>query len=125
MIVEFVFFFQAEDGIRDYKVTGVQTCALPICPPALVRRRLDLTREIGSGEPERFHELQRGGIAHIPLARVLARLFQFVAALLNARVVVDQPFTSVTHVRARLLYSAILDRVPLSIRTDLRRVVRP
>src|SRR5256885_10492619 len=32
-IVEYVilfFFFQAEDGIRDYKVTGVQTCALPI-----------------------------------------------------------------------------------------------
>src|ERR1039457_7574193 len=27
----FFFFFQAEDGIRDYKVTGVQTCALPIC----------------------------------------------------------------------------------------------
>ena len=26
------FFFQAEDGIRDYKVTGVQTCALPIYP---------------------------------------------------------------------------------------------
>src|SRR5256885_111616 len=28
------FFFQAEDGIRDYKVTGVQTCALPICMEA-------------------------------------------------------------------------------------------
>src|SRR5256885_8089393 len=27
---ELVVFFQAEDGIRDYKVTGVQTCALPI-----------------------------------------------------------------------------------------------
>src|SRR5688500_20394663 len=26
----FMFFFQAEDGIRDYKVTGLQTCALPI-----------------------------------------------------------------------------------------------
>src|SRR5690606_40409283 len=25
------FFFQAEDGIRDFHVTGVQTCALPIC----------------------------------------------------------------------------------------------
>src|SRR5690606_40969116 len=25
-----VFFFQAEDGIRDFHVTGVQTCALPI-----------------------------------------------------------------------------------------------
>src|SRR6266446_2101358 len=30
----FFFFFQAEDGIRDYKVTGVQTCALPICKPS-------------------------------------------------------------------------------------------
>src|SRR5260370_8653513 len=28
--VDFVFFFQAEDGIRDSSVTGVQTCALPI-----------------------------------------------------------------------------------------------
>src|SRR3989442_6388581 len=27
----FYFFFQAEDGIRDADVTGVQTCALPIC----------------------------------------------------------------------------------------------
>src|SRR2546430_17316925 len=31
--LEFIFFFQAEDGIRDLTVTGVQTCALPIsCP---------------------------------------------------------------------------------------------
>src|SRR2546430_6695575 len=28
--VDFFFFFQAEDGIRDLTVTGVQTCALPI-----------------------------------------------------------------------------------------------
>src|SRR2546422_7318723 len=27
-----LFFFQAEDGIRDVAVTGVQTCALPISP---------------------------------------------------------------------------------------------
>src|SRR5437016_2429557 len=27
------FFFQAEDGIRDWSVTGVQTCALPISSP--------------------------------------------------------------------------------------------
>src|SRR5437016_11950632 len=27
----FFFFFQSEDGIRDWSVTGVQTCALPIC----------------------------------------------------------------------------------------------
>src|SRR5205823_11091850 len=31
------FFFQAEDGIRDKLVTGVQTCALPICPAEAAR----------------------------------------------------------------------------------------
>src|SRR5205807_3441158 len=54
------FFFQAEDGIRDYKVTGVQTCALPIyflnaregrCAPEqrgrdrLWRHRTDIARQ--------------------------------------------------------------------------------
>src|SRR5690606_39879072 len=36
-----IFFFQAEDGIRDFHVTGVQTCALPIweaLPAALEER---------------------------------------------------------------------------------------
>src|SRR5207302_6611426 len=32
------FFFQAEDGIRDFHVTGVQTCALPIYPGVTVRQ---------------------------------------------------------------------------------------
>ena len=32
----FFFFFQAEDGIRDDLVTGVQTCALPISPQHLL-----------------------------------------------------------------------------------------
>src|SRR5690349_24594193 len=31
--MNFLFFFQAEDGIRDLYVTGVQTCALPISRP--------------------------------------------------------------------------------------------
>src|SRR3989475_10844563 len=34
MCVVFFFFFQAEDGIRDLTVTGVQTCALPILTPS-------------------------------------------------------------------------------------------
>src|SRR5205823_9868623 len=37
----FFFFFQAEDGIRDKLVTGVQTCALPIFERDLRRQRLD------------------------------------------------------------------------------------
>src|SRR5256885_4211356 len=44
-----VFFFQAEDGIRDYKVTGVQTCALPISVQVL-RPAADLSPDSGAGE---------------------------------------------------------------------------
>src|SRR6266511_2139884 len=33
------FFFQAEDGIRDFHVTGVQTCALPILPRSSAEAR--------------------------------------------------------------------------------------
>src|SRR5437016_7353972 len=39
-VVYFFFFFQAEDGIRDWSVTGVQTCALPI----LVHKSRDARR---------------------------------------------------------------------------------
>src|SRR2546427_5997076 len=39
VVVLFFFFFQAEDGIRDLTVTGVQTCALPI---SLVGHLLEL-----------------------------------------------------------------------------------
>src|SRR2546426_7280265 len=48
------FFFQAEDGIRDYKVTGVQTCALPIYlrrsgAPGQAARLTSGTRHPGAG----------------------------------------------------------------------------
>src|SRR5256885_8844525 len=42
------FFFQAEDGIRDYKVTGVQTCALPISDEGDFLRRRHLQHSQGS-----------------------------------------------------------------------------
>src|SRR5215217_9400493 len=43
LVLLFCFFFQAEDGIRDIGVTGVQTCALPIWRPgpSYWRRRRD------------------------------------------------------------------------------------
>src|SRR5690625_7081224 len=43
------FFFQAEDGIRDGHVTGVQTCALPISAPdplALMHHRVQLAAQV-------------------------------------------------------------------------------
>src|SRR5205823_11424271 len=41
-------FFQAEDGIRDKLVTGVQTCALPILITMAICRRWVLNRNCGS-----------------------------------------------------------------------------
>src|SRR6476661_10398529 len=55
----FCFFFQAEDGIRDSSVTGVQTCALPICSHALRRVEtwrgfaIRLRRDCGRSEERR------------------------------------------------------------------------
>src|SRR2546426_2257173 len=53
--MELLFFFQAEDGIRDYKVTGVQTCALPISGrgPAVPRGDADGGAARGEGGRER------------------------------------------------------------------------
>src|SRR5260370_4346437 len=52
------FFFQAEDGIRDSSVTGVQTCALPILPILLpsVSHRITL----GSDDERRWQSMQIG-----------------------------------------------------------------
>src|SRR5260221_6226062 len=48
----FLFFFQAEDGIRDHCVTGVQTCALPISP-ALLHLTLYGPQEM-TGAPQQY-----------------------------------------------------------------------
>src|SRR3989475_11619492 len=59
----FFFFFQAEDGIRDLTVTGVQTCALPISETAPTRRvgRRDRPRGgSGIGAPARLWPACRG-----------------------------------------------------------------
>src|SRR2546429_2989499 len=80
----FFFFFQAEDGIRDVAVTGVQTCALPISSftptlqpdtarlpvqsvPVTIRQRHDVAfRQPGgreaSHEPSPTENKHRGGI---------------------------------------------------------------
>src|SRR2546421_9350315 len=45
-----LFFFQAEDGIRDLIVTGVQTCALPISQPRAKRRGCDISAPAAANE---------------------------------------------------------------------------
>src|SRR5207248_6519396 len=60
------FFFQAEDGIRDRTVTGVQTCALPI-----LAKRVNLLREaLGDNAQEPYY-----------IAGVRSRGYRLVAAV--------------------------------------------
>src|SRR3989449_3198059 len=67
MFSSLFFFFQAEDGIRDVAVTGVQTCALPICHRARAHPRCpdsDLGRtDDGSGRGERSEGARSVGSA--------------------------------------------------------------
>src|SRR5689334_24542618 len=79
------FFFQAEDGIRDGTVTGVQTCALPICarashpdawkPGALRGRGIDIGGHTEIDDEWRGHRgsvepCERGGVEHRLAAQI-------------------------------------------------------
>src|SRR5256885_7623197 len=57
-ILAVCFFFQAEDGIRDYKVTGVQTCALPISSKAGLKEN-DVVTEINGQRVEGSAQFRR------------------------------------------------------------------
>src|SRR5687767_10663244 len=63
---DFCFFFQAEDGIRDKLVTGVQTCALPICARL---GRLDLDGGQHRGLRVAKHVSIRAVVVHMERAR--------------------------------------------------------
>src|SRR6267143_7300372 len=57
------FFFQAEDGIRDGTVTGVQTCALPICITWRVEVPMSVARAVLQGRPT--GDLRGGMVAEL------------------------------------------------------------
>src|SRR2546430_12824551 len=63
-----VFFFQAEDGIRDLTVTGVQTCALPILVIVVPRLGEAVAPDgsLAAAERERLRAYVRGRVANRP-----------------------------------------------------------
>src|SRR5438876_11486919 len=65
MCTSFFFFFQAEDGIRDGRVTGVQTCALPISEPLHQQLYRQIRDELRSGNFSRSS-------SRLPSSRALA-----------------------------------------------------
>src|SRR5215213_11027160 len=75
----FFFFFQAEDGIRDWSVTGVQTCALPISWQAgawvegLLAIDVDATLITAHSDKQGAAGTYKGGFGFHPLAAWLDR----------------------------------------------------
>src|SRR5687767_15218726 len=69
-VIFFSFFFQAEDGIRDKLVTGVQTCALPIFPPD-AKRSVPQAPEPAPNLPRRVERNRRQRGEHASADRVL------------------------------------------------------
>src|SRR5690348_17673933 len=65
-----VFFFQAEDGIRDGRVTGVQTCALPIYPSRSYNP-LFLYGGVGMGKTHLMHAIGRALMSNSVGMRIL------------------------------------------------------
>src|SRR5260370_20058124 len=63
---EYYFFFQAEDGIRDSSVTGVQTCALPIFMSSNPHPILIVSSESREGAEVTLKALQLGAIDFVP-----------------------------------------------------------
>src|SRR2546429_9699908 len=73
----FFFFFQAEDGIRDVAVTGVQTCALPISSSRSLFRFSPATCLSGKGASDGFKSSRRQGYAGLSRALVVPWSFRF------------------------------------------------
>src|SRR5207244_5947393 len=127
------FFFQAEDGIRDDLVTGVQTCALPIYSPRALRASgyrpfIELLRaNMPAGGALRMDHVMalsrlywiprgakpdRGGYVHYPVDDLLALL----AAESSARkcVVIGEDLGTVSaDLRAKLHDAGVLSYRPL------------
>src|SRR2546428_11494105 len=69
-----IFFFQAEDGIRDLIVTGVQTCALPISA-------LHMALSMPAGEQRARMRLMRGLLQDFNVYRWAGRMLMDAAAM--------------------------------------------
>src|SRR3990167_2817752 len=70
-VLPLAFFFQAEDGIRDLTVTGVQTCALPIYCWGLLKSQIRFSRSVRPLFSKPIHHQE--DVQEYPLKRPFGR----------------------------------------------------
>src|SRR2546429_2772071 len=123
VVIVFFFFFQAEDGIRDVAVTGVQTCALPIYRIAVLPRWIRVSQAldyVGGVHPRfdrakaegflgktsirwesKVRELSKGMVTQLHLALVMA---------IDARLLVlDEPTLGLDILFRKQFYDSLLN----------------
>src|SRR2546430_4426464 len=115
----FVFFFQAEDGIRDLTVTGVQTCALPILTPppvpklGVVKLSTSVARALSRGTAE--VSTARFPVGSVPATETIKRP-DTAAQLSRTSVSVGPESSSVPLVVAAAACAYPLDRSTVRLR---------
>src|SRR5215211_3313098 len=110
------FFFQAEDGIRDHCVTGVQTCALPILTSG---REIVVTRAIDAAE-QRTSPVSRAELTGCPWHDTKAMLRQVGLRPTRQRMALGWMLFAKggRHITAEMLYEeATRAKVPVSLAT--------
>src|SRR5687767_10585214 len=130
------FFFQAEDGIRDKLVTGVQTCALPILMPILANGQ---SRLITSGDASPWlvaadvliTDHSSIGFEYLLLDRPVVRItmpqliagtdiaFEYVQLMENVSTSVDTPSAAVTAVTRALAEPGRLSAARRALASEL------
>src|SRR6266498_2519877 len=82
------FFFQAEDGIRDADVTGVQTCALPICEAARAIFSVGMMMTGRPFAPGYWRQNQPHALLSCPASSLLIVARSRLTSLLHSKIVV-------------------------------------
>src|SRR5690606_39474378 len=98
----FFFFFQAEDGIRDFHVTGVQTCALPIFAGAIPKKQRlynEILKQLFFNKVLSCADLSSRIHKSIPLTT------QYLNELIQHKLVVESGYAESTGGRRPLMYS--------------------
>src|SRR5690606_41295968 len=108
------FFFQAEDGIRDFHVTGVQTCALPILGGAGAPRSVDHDAGAVLRQLLVLHRAAAVAVLGIPVVALVAAVVLValvaVAALAVAALAVAALIVAILHLAGGLVAVAPLRR---------------
>src|SRR5256886_15291632 len=104
------FFFQAEDGIRDLTVTGVQTCALPICARSSPGRNASSSASDHANPASRIADRIASSVTTVGV--MPARILQSPSVAAALTILGDPPAHSITRTLSAPTATTLLHAAP-------------